>query len=71
MSCMQVLLGEGHYAERTAKQTVEILNRRGKALEVQVEAVKALMQDLKAEASFFDATASEAAVCLLFLKYGA
>ncbi|PHT76669.1 hypothetical protein T459_20191 [Capsicum annuum] len=56
-----VLLGEGHYAERTAKQTVEILNRRGKALEVQVEAVKALMQDLKAEASFFDATASEAA----------
>ncbi|MCE3214902.1 hypothetical protein HAX54_000238 [Datura stramonium] len=66
-----VLLGEGHYAERTAKQTIEILNRRGKALEVQVESVKALIQDLKAEASFFDATASESAVCLLVLCYGA
>ncbi|XP_047271353.1 RNA polymerase II subunit 5-mediating protein homolog isoform X1 [Capsicum annuum] len=63
-----VLLGEGHYAERTAKQTVEILNRRGKALEVQVEAVKALMQDLKAEASFFDATASEAADGLVEIR---
>lgn len=36
-----------------------------------MESVKALMQDLKAEASFFDATASEAAVCLLVLSYGA
>ncbi|KAK4714371.1 hypothetical protein R3W88_020278 [Solanum pinnatisectum] len=63
-----VLLGEGHYAERTAKQTVEILNRRGKALEVQVESVKALMQDLKAEASFFDATASEAAEGLVEIR---
>ncbi|PHT43494.1 hypothetical protein CQW23_17519 [Capsicum baccatum] len=63
-----VLLGEGHYAERTAKQTVEILNRRGKALEVQVEAVKALMQDLKAEASFFDATASESADGLVEIR---
>ncbi|KAL3332983.1 hypothetical protein AABB24_033175 [Solanum stoloniferum] len=63
-----VLLGEDHYAERTAKQTVEILNRRGKALEVQVESVKALMQDLKAEASFFDATASEAAEGLVEIR---
>lgn len=63
-----VLLGEGHYAERTAKQTVEIMNRRGKALEVQVESVKALMQDLKAEASFFDATASEAAEGLVEIR---
>lgn len=63
-----VLLGEGYYAERTAKQTVEILNRRGKALEVQVESVKALMQDLKAEASFFDATASEAAEGLVEIR---
>ncbi|XP_010323742.1 uncharacterized protein [Solanum lycopersicum] len=63
-----VLLGEGHYAERTAKQTVGILNRRGKALEVQVESVKALMQDLKAEASFFDATASEAAEGLVEIR---
>ncbi|XP_069143182.1 uncharacterized protein [Solanum lycopersicum] len=64
----KVLLGEGHYAERTAKQTVGILNRRGKALEVQVESVKALMQDLKAEASFFDATASEAAEGLVEIR---
>ncbi|XP_015082642.1 RNA polymerase II subunit 5-mediating protein homolog isoform X2 [Solanum pennellii] len=63
-----VLLGEGYYAERTAKQTVGILNRRGKALEVQVESVKALMQDLKAEASFFDATASEAAEGLVEIR---
>ncbi|XP_060190149.1 uncharacterized protein LOC132619217 isoform X2 [Lycium barbarum] len=63
-----VLLGEGHYAERTAKQTIEILNRRGKALDVQVESVKALMQDLKAEASFFDATASEAAEGLVEIR---
>ncbi|XP_049415276.1 uncharacterized protein LOC125878020 isoform X2 [Solanum stenotomum] len=63
-----VLLGEGHYAERTAKQTVEIMNRRGKALEVQVESVKALMQDLKAEASFFCATASEAAEGLVEIR---
>ncbi|KAG7010380.1 RNA polymerase II subunit 5-mediating protein-like protein, partial [Cucurbita argyrosperma subsp. argyrosperma] len=56
-----VLLGEGYYAERTSKQTVEILKRRGKALDSQVDSLKAMMDDLKAEASFFDATASEAA----------
>ncbi|KAK9929604.1 hypothetical protein M0R45_026698 [Rubus argutus] len=56
-----VLLGEGYYAERTSKQTVDILNRRGKALESQVDSLKAMVQDLKAEASFFNATASEAA----------
>ncbi|MCD7466847.1 hypothetical protein HAX54_003890, partial [Datura stramonium] len=65
---IMVLLGEGHYAERTAKQTIEILNRRGKALEVQVESVKALIQDLKAEASFFDATASESAEGLVEIR---
>ncbi|KAG9138433.1 hypothetical protein Leryth_012720 [Lithospermum erythrorhizon] len=58
---LMVLLGEGYYAERTAKQTVDILQRRGKGLESQVEGVKAVMDDLKAEASFFDATANEAA----------
>lgn len=63
-----VLLGEGHYAERTAKQTIEILNRRGKALEVQVESVKALIQDLKAEASFFDATAADSAEGLVEIR---
>lgn len=57
---MQVLLGEGYYAERTSKQTVEILKRRGKSLDSQVDSLKAMMDNLKAEASFFDATASEA-----------
>lgn len=55
-----VLLGEGYYAERTSKQTVEILKRRGKSLDSQVDSLKAMMDNLKAEASFFDATASEA-----------
>ena len=61
---LQVLLGEGYYTERTSKQTVDILKRREKALESQVESLKAVMQDLKAEASFFDATATEVAVSL-------
>nr|XP_016477049.1 PREDICTED: RNA polymerase II subunit 5-mediating protein homolog [Nicotiana tabacum] len=71
-----VLLGESYYAQRAAKQTtvvkqtIESLKRRGNVSEFQVESVKALMQDLKAEASFFDATASEAAVCLYVLSYG-
>ncbi|XP_074370210.1 uncharacterized protein LOC141711565 isoform X2 [Apium graveolens] len=56
-----VLLGESYYVDRTSKQTTEILKRRGNTLESQVESLKAVMQDLKAEASFFDATASEAA----------
>ncbi|KAM5574768.1 hypothetical protein ABKV19_013956 [Rosa sericea] len=56
-----VLLGEGYYAERTSKQTVDILNRRGKVLESQVDSLTAMVQDLKAEASFFNATATEAA----------
>ncbi|KAI5668772.1 hypothetical protein M9H77_18625 [Catharanthus roseus] len=55
-----VLLGEGYYAERTSKQTIEILKRRGKILDCQVESLKAEIQDLKAEASFFYATAAEA-----------
>lgn len=56
-----VLLGEGYYAGTTSKQTVEILKRRGKALETQVDSLNAMMQDLKAEASFFSTTAAEAA----------
>ncbi|XP_052178662.1 uncharacterized protein LOC127792254 isoform X2 [Diospyros lotus] len=56
-----VLLGEGYYAERTSKQTIDILKRRGKGLQTQFESLKAVTQDLKAEASFFDATAAEAA----------
>ncbi|MQL96068.1 hypothetical protein Taro_028739 [Colocasia esculenta] len=55
-----VLLGEGYFAERSAKQTVDILQRRGKALEYQVESLKAVISDLKAEAKFFDTTAVEA-----------
>lgn len=64
---LQVLLGESYYVDRTSKQTTEILKRRGNTLESQVESLNAVMQDLKAEASFFDATASEAAVSLNFL----
>ncbi|XP_010258585.1 PREDICTED: RNA polymerase II subunit 5-mediating protein homolog isoform X2 [Nelumbo nucifera] len=63
-----VLLGEGYYAERTCKQTIEILQRRGKFLESQVESLKANLMDLKAEASFFDATAAEAAEGLVEIR---
>ncbi|PSS05701.1 RNA polymerase II subunit 5-mediating protein [Actinidia chinensis var. chinensis] len=63
-----VLLGEGYYTERTSKQTVDILKRREKALESQVESLKAVMQDLKAEASFFDATATEVAEGLVEIR---
>ncbi|OIW08361.1 hypothetical protein TanjilG_03037 [Lupinus angustifolius] len=55
-----VLLGEGYYAERTSKQTVEILTRRGKSLDSRVDSIEAIIKDLQAEASFFNATASEA-----------
>nr|GMD35084.1 RNA polymerase II subunit 5-mediating protein homolog isoform X1 [Ipomoea batatas] len=63
-----VLLGEGYYADRTSKQTAEILTRRGKALESQIQSIKAVMQDLKAEASFFDATAAESAEGLVEIR---
>ncbi|KAM7495097.1 hypothetical protein LguiB_029706 [Lonicera macranthoides] len=63
-----VLLGEGYYADRTSKQTTEILKRRGKALESQIESLKAIMQDLKAKASFFDATAAESAEGLVEIR---
>ncbi|KAL6529825.1 hypothetical protein OROGR_015448 [Orobanche gracilis] len=63
-----VLLGEGYCAERTSKQTVEIFKRRGRALETQVESLKTIMQDLKAEASFFDATAGESADGLVEIR---
>lgn len=60
-----MLLGEGYYADRTAKQTIEILRRRGKALEDQVESSKATMLDLEMESKFFNSTAAEAAVSLV------
>ena len=60
-----MLLGEGYYAERSAKQTTDILHRRGQELEAQVEAMKATIADLEAEAKFFESTATEASVRLL------
>lgn len=63
-----ILLGEGYYAERTAKQTVDILKRRGKTLESQVDSLKAVIEDLKTEASFFDRTAAEAAEGLVEIR---
>ncbi|KAI3975000.1 hypothetical protein MKX01_005111 [Papaver californicum] len=56
-----VLLGEGYYVQRTSKQTVGILQRRGEVLDSQVKSLEAMMLDLKAEASFFGSTAAEAA----------
>lgn len=58
-------MGEGYYAERTSKQTVEILRRRGKALETHVDSLKSMIEDLETEALFFDRTASEAAVSFI------
>ncbi|KAH0470775.1 hypothetical protein IEQ34_000498 [Dendrobium chrysotoxum] len=63
-----VLLGEGYYAERTAKQTVEILQRRGKSLEGHVESLNKIMKDLEAEAKFFDSTAAEVAEGLVEIR---
>ena len=59
-------MGEGYYAERTSKQTVEILQRRGKSLDSQVDSLEANIKDLEAEASFFNATASQVAVRVHF-----
>ncbi|KAL6284798.1 hypothetical protein ACE6H2_015727 [Prunus campanulata] len=63
-----VLLGEGYYAERTSRQTVEILKRRGMALDSQVDSLNAMLHDLRLEASFLDATASEAAEGLVEIR---
>ncbi|KAF7822970.1 RNA polymerase II subunit 5-mediating protein-like protein [Senna tora] len=63
-----VLLGEGYYAERTSKQTTEILKRRGKSLDSQINSLEAIIEDHKAEASFFSATASEAAEGLVEIR---
>ncbi|KVI05475.1 Prefoldin [Cynara cardunculus var. scolymus] len=46
---LQILLGEGYYAERTSKQIIEILKRRGKDLESQIETLNAVIKDLKKE----------------------
>ncbi|KAG9446241.1 hypothetical protein H6P81_012369 [Aristolochia fimbriata] len=65
---LMVLLGDGYYAERTAKQTNEILQRRGKALEGQCDSLKAMIADLQAEVSFFNNTAAEAAEGLVEIR---
>ncbi|RLM60669.1 unconventional prefoldin RPB5 interactor [Panicum miliaceum] len=63
-----VLLGEGYYAERSAKQTTDILHRWGVELEAQVEAMKATISDLEAEAKFFESTAAEASEGLVEIR---
>ncbi|XP_021820549.1 RNA polymerase II subunit 5-mediating protein homolog isoform X1 [Prunus avium] len=63
-----VLLGEGYYAERTSRQTLEILKRRGMALDSQVDSLNAMLHDLRLEASFLDATASEAVEGLVEIR---
>lgn len=63
-----VLLGDSYYAERSSKQTVEILKRRSNTLETQIESLKAVMDDLKLEASFFDNTARESAEGLVEIR---
>lgn len=60
-----MLLGDGYYAYRTSKQTLDILHRRGKSLENQINTLKAVISDLQAEESFFSATATEASVIFL------
>uniref|UniRef100_K3XII2 Uncharacterized protein n=1 Tax=Setaria italica TaxID=4555 RepID=K3XII2_SETIT len=65
---LMVLLGEGYYAERSAKQTTDILHRRGMELEAQVEVMKATISDLEAEAKFFESTAAEASEGLVEIR---
>ncbi|XP_010556842.1 PREDICTED: RNA polymerase II subunit 5-mediating protein homolog isoform X2 [Tarenaya hassleriana] len=63
-----VLLGENYYAERTSKQTVDVLKRRDKTLKSQLNSLKAEIEDLQTEASFFARTASEAAEGLVEIR---
>jgi len=63
-----VLLGDGYYADRSAKQTIEILHRRGTELETQMEAIKATIANLEAEAKFFESTAAEASEGLVEIR---
>lgn len=58
----QVLLGEGYYAERSAKQAAEILMRRSEFIKAKIDALNNQIKDLEAEASFAKDTAAEAAV---------
>lgn len=58
----QVLLGDGLYAERSAKQAAEILMRRSEFMDSKINAIKGQIKDLQAEAAFATNTAAEAAV---------
>ena len=61
----QVLLGEGYYAERSAKQAAEILKRRSEFITTKIDFLKNQIKDLEAEAAFARETAAEAAVRVL------
>ncbi|KAJ3678237.1 hypothetical protein LUZ60_002040 [Juncus effusus] len=63
-----VLLGEGYYAERSSKQTVDILQRRGKSIDSQINSLNASISDLEAEAKYFTSTATEAAEGLVEIR---
>ncbi|XP_010522601.1 PREDICTED: RNA polymerase II subunit 5-mediating protein homolog isoform X2 [Tarenaya hassleriana] len=63
-----LLLGENYYAERTSKQTVDVLKRREKTLNSQLNSLKAEIEDLRTEASFFTRTASEAAAGIVEIR---
>ncbi|XP_024008827.1 RNA polymerase II subunit 5-mediating protein homolog isoform X3 [Eutrema salsugineum] len=64
----KVLLGENYYADRTSKQTIGVLSRRDKTLQSQIRSLKAEIEDFQTEASFFTATASEAAEGLIEIR---
>ncbi|KAL2613704.1 hypothetical protein R1flu_025396 [Riccia fluitans] len=55
-----VLLGEGYWSERSAKQTVGILERRNEFLQNKIANIESHIADLEAEASFASNTAAEA-----------
>ncbi|CAL5212774.1 unnamed protein product [Lathyrus oleraceus] len=60
-----VLLGEGYYADRTSKQTVDILQRRGESLNSQVDSLQAMINNLS---SFVNVTDSEVAGGLVEIR---
>lgn len=64
-----MFLGENYYTDRTSKQTVDVLRRRDKTLQSQIHSLKAEIDDFQTEASFFSNTASEVAVCFLFVVF--
>ncbi|KAG0581372.1 hypothetical protein M758_4G250700 [Ceratodon purpureus] len=63
-----VLLGEGYYAERSAKQAAEILKRHSELIKTKVDALKEQIKDLEAEETFVKETAAEAAGGLVDIR---